>query len=249
MSSTDFFDDDLIRQREQTKRIKMGPADEAVETVSSGGVDDVPVRPVSDFNLTRMARHRKTVEDQSTVASQELDRLKKRQEQVEHEKRELEDLRRKHDEYERGKRDIVDHLKRNLVSLERQEVESQRLAEVLGETRKRFKSMVADIEGINEDSWPEDQIRNELTRGAGIIEDARMEFNKALAKIEAVRGSASTPAAAPAPVLYDEHSHGHEADRGFGYWVKVGFAVSLPIVLTLIVLVGVYLFLQSNGLI
>lgn len=249
MSSTDFFDDDLIRQREQTKRIKMGPADEPVETVTPSGADDVPVRPVSDLNLTRMARYRKTVEEQSTAASQELDRLKKRQEQIEHERRDLEDLRRKQEEYERGKRDIIDHLKRNLVTLERQEVEAQRLAEVLSETRKRFKGMVADVESMNEEAWPEDQVRNELTRGLGVIEDARMEFNKAMAKIEALRGSASAPVAAPTPVLFDEHGHGTESERGFGYWVKVGLAVSLPVVLTLVLLVAAFLVLQANGLI
>jgi hypothetical protein len=248
MPGTDFFDDDLIRQRDAPKRIKMGPGDEPVETLGDNvALDEAPSRPLSELNLTRMARHRQQVEAQTSTASQEIERLKKRQEQLEHEKKELEEFRRKHEEFDRGKREMLDHLKRNLVTLERREVEAGRLTELLGVTRKRFKSILEEIETIDPESWPEDQIRDELNRNLGVIEDARMEYNKALAKIDAVKTDDRAPAPGHAPVLFEEASLAASQERPVGYWFKVGFAVSLPFVVT-VVLVAIFFFLaQSNG--
>jgi uncharacterized protein Yka (UPF0111/DUF47 family) len=252
MPGTDFFDDDLIRQRDAPKRIKMpGPAGEPVETIGDGvPLDEGPSsRPVSELNLTRMARHRQQVDAQASTAIQEIERLKKRQEQLEHEKRELEEFRRKHDEFDRGKREMLDHLRRNLVTLERREVEAGRLAELLGATRKRFKSILEELETIDPESWPEDQIRDELNRNLGIIEDARMEYNKALAKIDAVKGEERVPAASSAssPVLFEEASAAAVQERPLGYWIKVGFAVSLPVVMTVVILAIFFFVAQSNG--
>lgn len=248
MSGTDFFDDDLVRQRESAKRIKMGPGDEPVDTLGDPAAStDVPVRPVSDFNLTRMARHRKDVDDQTATASQELERLRKRQEQVESEKRQLEDLRRRHDEYGRGKREMIDHLKRSLVGLERREVETQRLAELLAATRQRFRGLLEEIEGIQEEEWPEDTIRDELNRSLGLIEEARMEYNKAMARIEAIKGETPSASASQAAVLFEEPPGAHEVEKSFGYWVKVGLAASLPISLVLVVLALLFLVAMSTG--
>ena len=252
MPGTDFFDDDLVKQRDAAKRIRMGPTEEPVETLGEGGGrDEVPVRPVSDFNLTRMAKHKAEVNEQATIASQELDRLRKRQEQLEQEKRSLEEMQRKHEDYERGKREMTEHLKRSLITLERQEVETQRLVEMLSSTRKRFKAMLNDVEDLKEEEWPEDAIRDNLARSLGVIEETRMEYNKALAKIEAVKGEAKTPSATAttAPtVLFDDHGYGHEAERPFSYWVKVGLAVSLPLVVTLLIIAIVYYVIHANAL-
>lgn len=250
MSGTDFFDDDLVRQRESAKRIKMGPGDEPVETLGDPAASsDVPVRPVSDFNLTRMAKHRKNVDEQAATAAQELERLRKRQEQLENEKRSLEDLRRKHDEYDRGKREMIDHLKRSLAGLERKEVETQRLTELLGATRQRFKALLEDMEGIQEEQWPEEQIREELNRSLGLIEEARMEYNKALARIDAVKGESPTAPSSQPAVLFEERLAGSEEEKTFGHWLKVGLAVSLPVTVVLLVVAVVILVAFARGLI
>jgi len=248
MPNTDFFDDDLIRQRDAPKRIKMGPADDPVESLGEGMTpDEAPARAIGELNLTRMARHRQQADEQATTAMQELERLKKRQEQLEHEKRDLEEFRRKHDEFDRGRREMLDHLRRNLITLERQEVEAGRLTELLGATRKRFKGLLGEIESIDPESWPEDKIREELNRNLGLIEDARMEYNKATAKIEAVKGDEKTAPAPRSAVLFEEHSSSHEIEKPFGYWLKVGVAISLPFVITAVILAVVYFVARSNG--
>jgi small-conductance mechanosensitive channel len=249
MPGTDFFDDDLVRQRNASRTPVPPRADDAVETLGQGGAsDDVPVRAISDLNLTRMARHKHQVTEQSTVALQELERLKKRQEELEQEKRALEDLRRKHDDFDRGKREMTDHLKRSLVGLEREEVEFGRLVEQLGATRKRFKALLSGLEEIKEESWAEEEIREQLNRSLGIIEDTRMEYNKALAKIDAIKGSEKTPSSATPgsnAILFEERAPSE--DKPFAFWIKVGLAVSLPVMITLIVLALLFMIGSSNG--
>jgi hypothetical protein len=249
MANTDFFDDDLIKQRDAAKRIKLGPGDEPVGTLgATPSSDEVPVRPVSDFNLTRMAKHRHEVDDQVVSAMQELERLRKRQEDLEREKTELEDLRRRQDEYERGKREMVERFSQSLVSLERDELHAERMTELLGATRKRFKTMLAELQAINEELWAEDQIREELGKAVMVLEDARMEYNKAVSKIDAVSGDKKSGDQHQA-VMFEDARPAHEVDRSFGYWVKVGLAVSLPLIVVLVVIMILFLVLRSSALI
>jgi hypothetical protein len=249
MPGTDFFDDDLVRQRDAPKRISLGPGADDNAAPAAGG--EPGPRPVSDLNLTRIARHKQEITEQAAVAAQELDRIRKRQEEIEGEKRLLEDMRKKHEDYDRGKREIVDHLKRSLVALERQEMDSNRMVEVLAVTRRRFKDMLGQLESIQEEAWPEDKVRDELTRHLGLIEEARLEFGRAMAKVEATQGDEKAPGGAGvrSAVLFDDAGgYGHD-DRHFGDWMKIGLAVSLPIIVTLVVLTLVFLLVRSSGLI
>ena len=248
MSGTDFFDDDLIRQRDSAKRIRMGPGDEPSEPM--GGDSSEPGgRGVGELNLTRMARHRKEVDNQASVATQELDRLRKRQEQLEMEKRELEELRRKHEDYSRGKREVMDHLKRSLVGLERREMETQRLAELLGSTRNRFRQLLDDIESIKDESWPEDRVRDELAGSLVIIEEARSEYNKAMAKIEASKGETAAQGAAQQAVLFEERFSSGEEEKSFSHWMKIGLAASLPLAVVMVLIAILFIVVLSMGLI
>jgi len=248
MSGTDFFDDDLVRQRESAKRIRMGPGDEPSEPMAGEG-GEMGGRGVGELNLTRIARHRKEVDNQASVATQELDRLRKRQEQLEMEKRELEELRRKHEEYGRGKREILDHLKRSLVGLERREVESQRTLELLGSTRNRFRELLDDIESIKDESWPEDRVRDELGKSLVIIEEARSEYNKAMAKVEAGKSDAPANASNSQAVLFEERFQGNEEEKSFSYWVRIGMAVSLPLAVVMLIIAILFIVSISMGLI
>jgi hypothetical protein len=248
MANNDFFDDDLIRQRDRASRIKMGPGDEPAAASRTESADDGFSRPVSELNLTRMARHKQDADSQTTRAVQEIEALRKRQEQLEQEKRELEEFKRKSEEFERGKRDVVASLKRSLTAIERDELETQRIQELLESTRGRFKALLTGIEEIKEQNWSDDNIREELTRALGIIEDARLEYNKSVAKVDALkteRGRAS--AEAPAPVLFDDTGSSMESDRSFAHWFKVGLAISLPLIITLMVIAVFYAAFSITG--
>ena len=242
MAGGNFFDDDLVQQRGRAERIKMGAGDEPAVPVEQGGSLSSAPRQVADLNLTNMARHRKNVDAQAAQALQELEQLRQRQEQLESEKKQLEEVRRRHDDYDRGKREMIDHLKRSLVVLERQEVEAQRLSELYNATRVRFKELLQSVENLNEESWSEEQIRDELNKSLGIIEEARMEYNKATARVDAARNDGAATTASKSAVLFEDlPSHGEE--KTFYYWLKVGVALSLPlaalaIIVLIIVMVG-----------
>lgn len=249
MAPTDFFDDDLVKQRDTTRRIKLGPGDEPPVPLSEPASDEAPIaRPISDFNLTRMARHKQTVDAKTAMTAQELERLRSREQDLEREKRDLEEMRRKHEEYERGKREMIDRFNQSLVMLEKEELRAERLAEFMGATRKRFKMMQTELQDLNEESWPEGAIREELTRALSLVENARMEYNKAMSRLDAIQGE---KAAAPPPsaVVFEDRPREPAEERSFFEWIKVGLAVSLPMILVVVVLTALVMVLRSAAII
>ncbi len=250
MASTDFFDDDLIKQRDAAKKIRLGGAsDEPVGSLSDAGdSDEVPVRPVSDFNLTRMAKHKHEVNEQMATAMQELERLRKRQEDLEREKRELEEMRRKQQDYDAGKREMIGRLNESLIHLEKREMKAEQLCELLGSTRKRFKALQGDIESLSEEAWPEDQVRDELGKALAVLDDARLEYNKAMAKIDAITGDGQASESSQPSVMFEDRRAHDAVEKNFLYWFKAGAAFTLPLMAFLLVISLVYFILNTMAL-
>jgi len=251
MSGNDFYDDDLIRQRDRPTRIKMGPGDEpAAKSREVAPADESLARPLSDLNLTRMARHKQDADTQTTRAVQELEILRKRQEQLELEKRDLEEFKQKSEEFERGKRDIIANIKRSLTSIERDDIDAQRMQELLESVRNRFKTLLSDLENIKEQNWSEDNIREELAKSLGVIEDARIEYNKSIAKIEGIKlekAGATANSPTSAPILFDDHAASFDSNKSFSHWFRMGLAASLPLIITLVVLFIFYATISIMG--
>lgn len=240
MSKTDFYDDDLAKHHSASRKTR------GEHEAPEAGGSEAPARPVSDLNLTRMAKQKEQVEDHMAQAAQELERLRQRQENLEKEKSALEELRRRQAEYERGKREIMERLNHSIISLEKEELNAENLLELVRDTRLRCRSWVNDIDAIDEENWPEEQFREELSKGMTRIEDVRLEYNKALSKIEAMHTSdrqagASMPLRAP-----EERTVEPVPEKGFAYWLKIGFAASLPLIMTLLILWLLYYMHQSG---
>jgi hypothetical protein len=81
--ATDFFDDDLSQRRGAVKATAVGQGVDIVGTVKH---DEIPVRPISDLNLTRMAKHREEVNTQVASAKLEIERLRRKQTDLERER-------------------------------------------------------------------------------------------------------------------------------------------------------------------
>lgn len=235
---TDFIDTDLVLRRE-------GKPVEPYRRLPQSDLNDlsdVPMQSISELSLGRMAKHKAEVKSGLVSAIGEMETLRHRQNELEQEKRDLEELGQKQVEYERGKREVIDHLNQGIVALEKKEVQSAQLTELLVATRNRFKDALNEIEHINENNWPEEEFRRELYKALVVIDDARVEYNKALAKIHALEGSGES--------ILDESSMDRmpgsldRPERSFGSWVKVGFAVSLPFWLLAILMTLAYLALH-----
>lgn len=237
---TDFIDADLVLRRE-------GKPVEPYRRLPQSDLEDqneVPMQSISEVSLGRMVKHKAEVKSGLVSAISEIETLRLRQTELEQEKRDLEELSQKHDDYVRGKREVIDHLNQGIIALEKKEVQSAQLTELLVATRNRFKDSLNEIEQIDEEKWPEDSAssRKELYRALVVIDDARVEYNKALAKINALEGEREP--------ITDEGSaarmaaNGEARERSFGSWVKIGFAISIPFWLLAFFVTCVYLILR-----
>ncbi len=236
MSNKDYFDDDLIRRRDAVKEVNMDPASAAgggAEPPRSGPI------PVEELNLTPLAQRKEEFNSQVAGKLDELERLRARQEALEREKTSLEQLRAAQEKHETGKREMIDRLEQSLVSLEREEILIQQRLELVAETEKRFKELLNGMRGFNEDQWPADSdgYREALTKALASVDSARKEYNKALARVDVLREG---PKAGPegAPLLYGGDLNRAASEHSFAEWLKIGFAVSLPVTLALAVLIG-----------
>lgn len=232
MADRDFFDEDLVKQRDGVKRIKMGPADQPARTADPDANRDTSMAAgLTDLNLTRMVRQKEEVAEQAAESARELERLRQRQNDLELQKKDLEILRGKQTDYEQGKRELTQHMSQSVILLEKKEVQAEQLTELLAGTRKRFRDMLAELDDINEEHWPDESFRDELGKALVRIDDMRMEFNKAMARVDTATQAAEGETAEHAPVVFEESRRHYEPERGFGYWLKVGLAISIPIMI------------------
>ena len=238
---TDFFDDDLVREREAALKIKLdGEGAAAPRDGNIPSSRDLPNRPVGDLPLTHLARHKHEVAEQMVDKAQELDRLRARQEELERERRLLEELRSKQDAFDAGRRELKNRLGESLVRMEKERLEAERLAQLLDETRRLFRARLDEVAALDANEWDEQNLLDELNKALVLLESVRSDYNKAMAKIEAVQAPGTT---APARAL--SFVPGVEAvaegERGFRYWFGAGLAFTLPLMVVLAVLAVVWM--------
>ena len=183
---------------------------------------------------TRDDVDRKVVE-----AQQKLVELKRAQEELERERAGLEELRRRQNEFHTGRDEIVQNLTRGLGLLEEAEFTARRDAEQMVKTVGDFRTALAKVQAVHEETWTKENFQIELTRALTTIENARMEWNSARLKISALAGETKN-AAAPldknsataAPSL---------AHLSFGQLCKIGFAFTWPLLLVALAALGVFI--------
>ena len=210
--------------------------------MKQGGSSTATVLPGADgptLSVVEAPPHREEVDSKLEQARERLLTLRRQQEELERQKNELEELRRRQEEYSRGRTEMIDHLTRSLVTLERQEIESQRLAELCGKTIAAFRDYLEQIQQINDEDWDSGTVREELSKALGVIENARLEYNRARTKLDCLNPAAGQPAAlvpeaaAKKPLRWDEIVR----------YAGIGAAASAPLIVAgtiwLIVLLAV----------
>ena len=139
----------------------------------------------------------------------------------------MEELKKRQDELEAGRTEMTDKLTRSLVTVQREAEEAQKRLEQLNSIHNSFTQHLRYIEAINPKSWGAVDLPKELSKALSAVEDARVDYIKAQARI-AVETS---PEVAATPDLVRARSNRITAfseERGFGYWLKSGFAFTLP---------------------
>jgi DNA repair exonuclease SbcCD ATPase subunit len=151
-------------------------------------------KDVPPLSIVELPPHREEIDSKLEQAREHLLTLRRQQEELERQKSDLEELRRKQEDYSRGRTEMIDHLTRSLVTLERQQIESQRLAELCGKTIDTFRGYLEHIQMISDEDWNSSNVREELSKALGLIENARLEYNRACTKLDCLNPAAGQPA-------------------------------------------------------
>jgi chromosome segregation ATPase len=157
----------------------------------------------------------------------ELEKLKRQLEDIEKQKVRLEELKRRQDELENGRADMLDKLTRSMVTVERETEEAQKRLEQLNSIHNSFIQHLRQVDSINPKLWGTAELPMELSKALSMVEDARADYVKAQAKIAVESASEAAPAAA-SPASFDSE-YGYAEEHGFLYWLKSGFAFTLPL--------------------
>ncbi len=236
---TDFFDDDLVREREAALKIKLdGESGGAKRDGHIPSSRDLPSRAVSDLTLTHLARHKQEVTEQMVDKAQELNRLRARQEELEKERRALEEMRQKQEAFDAGRRELKERLGESLARMEKDQLQAERFAQMLDELRRALRARLDEVDALNDAEWTDDNLLAELNQSLATLEDVRSDYNQAMAKLDAVRpqGMAGAPMAAR-PLTFDAGpGRAQENAQGFGYWLRAGWAFTLPLMALLVAL-------------
>ncbi len=191
------------------------------------------------------------LDDEFQEKQKELIELRQREELLERQKQQLEDLRRKQHELHSGKSEMTEKLTRALVIIERQAYESQKRVEQLLYTKEAFNHHLAMIEAIEPEHWIRDDLHRELSAALGALDDARDEYGKSTAALNATREQAAAPSGAGQTPGHLQPSIDTTAldanepdDRDFVYWLKCGFAFTLPV--TAVALIALLVFIFSR---
>ena len=172
------------------------------------------------------------LDSQVQRAQEQLLLLKRQQELIERQKRELEELSRRQEQLQAGRGEMIERFTRALVVIERETYDAQKRVEQLHGIHDSFQQHLDVLEGINPKAWEGLDINKELSRALSAVDDARAEYSRSLPKISPESDDGADPAAATAGLQLD---YGEPA-KDFMYWLKAGFAFTLPLVLVGLIL-------------
>jgi chromosome segregation ATPase len=175
--------------------------------------------------------HLPRLEDADTEyrkAQQELEALKARQQEVEQKRRELQLLEEKRSTLNKGRRELSDRLGRVSESVERQLDHLHNLMKELNLAATSYSAALEQVEAL-----PADMSRarvEELDDALMVIEESESVFNKATRRLQTLHSA----------LLDEDHAqptaHSLLADDSPRAWLLRGTAFTLPLVLTLLVL-------------
>jgi len=163
-------------------------------------------------------------------AQVELAELKRRSEQIERDKQRLEELSRRQEELEVGKTEMIDRLTRSMGIIQRETQDAEKRLDQLNTFHEAFIDHLRSLESINPKAWVGLDLAKELSKALSIVDDARAEYNRAAPRLSSETEEAHEPATGE----YEEYYAGG-ADKSFFYWLKAGFAFTLPILVISII--------------
>ena len=182
------------------------------------------------------------LDNQVQKAQEQLLSLKRQQEAIEKQKRELEELSRRQEQLQGGKAEMIEKFTRAVVVLERENYDAGKRVELLNAIHDSFNSHLEQLDSINPKAWEGLDINKELTKALSAVDDARAEYARSLPKISAAKDTEGSDHVAASIGYQTDYAPVEQKD--FIYWLKAGFAFTLPLfglgIILIIVLVAVF---------
>ncbi len=189
--------------------------------------------------FTANAPTRDDVDRKVVEAQQKLVELKRAQEELERERAGLEELRRRQAEFQTGRQEIIQNLTRGLGLLEESEFNARRDAEQMVKTVSDFRTALAKVQAIRDETWTKENFQIELTRALTAIENARMEWNSARLKLPVLAGE--NKPLATAENNSPKAATPSLAELDFAQLCKIGLALTWPLLLVAIAALGIFI--------
>ena len=130
---------------------------------------------------------------------------------------------------------------RALVVVQRETEESQKRVEQMHSIYASFSQHLRQLEDINARSWNPQDLPRELSKALSSVEDARAEYIKSQAKLSVDTSSEITPSSMM------EGDYPVEEERSFSYWLRSGFAFTLPIQVIAVVFLLLYIWSATTA--
>jgi DNA repair exonuclease SbcCD ATPase subunit len=204
------------------------------------GKDDLNIQ-FDPKQFEAVTPYSENLDDEYQQAQDQLRALRQQEEQIKRQAAELEELTKKEQQFKSGRIGVCEELSRHLNHLEREAAEALRIAEECNNAHELLESHLANINRLRPEMWSRADRKTELTRAIGYIEAAEDEIDKLLPVINGSSQKTGLFKSKAGPRLLSSLPSAFRGD--FIYWLKSGFAFSLPFVgFGVIALIGFLLF-------
>ncbi|MCS7064255.1 MAG: hypothetical protein NZM04_09505 [Methylacidiphilales bacterium] len=164
--------------------------------------------------------------------------IDRRLSEAERRQRELNELRKKHYEFRDKFQKINEKLLRDIVKVEARAQELDNERETINIILRNYEQQKQNLDSIDEKTWSAENLRDELNRAMAIIEEAQAVCANADAQIQAWQRTHSYSTHSP-----QERTQPQVPARPFSFlhYCLMGFAYSLPLIITLLIIAVIFL--------
>ncbi len=161
-------------------------------------------------------------ESHAQQAQEELLQLRHKQRLIERRKEEFEEMSRKQVDFSRGRTEMQEKLSRSLVMLERESSEAQQKLEHFLYAKQELARHYEALKALQPEEWNRTDLLDQLSRALAVIEDGRADHERLMARLTPLLPQAKPEPQPPAPLA-------GFTKREFRYWLRCGFAFTLPV--------------------
>ena len=191
--------------------------------------------------------HGRDIEERVQSTQHRLAQLRQEADELEQEKQRFEELSRQQKEFMSGRSEMGDKLTRALTHLDRETYEAQRRVEQLLVIKDTFNHHLDVIDSLNPEQWNPSDLRHDLGRALGMIDEAREEYVKGSSRIHLLTAGAAPASAASPPAPPLSHSASSAATISpagaaalpvalnkatFRFWLFCGLGFTVPLAVT-----------------